>query len=574
MPSGTLPTSISTTNPLGWTSSSTVAPTRAAVTHAVDSNGRVTDVTFDAAQGGSTQSFPPPTVKRPTGAETEAVEVRFSDQPGQYHLGFNDGWCISRYQAGSGNNHITEAPCDHDLDTTRWRFHQGQIVTPTLSGALQPSPNALGARLVVDTGIYQWQQEQFDPQPGSANPPPSDPPLGNPPSPNPLKRVMIVGDSISNGHEGDATWRSRLWQWSQEQNWPVTFVGPLTGTVKSKDPHPPVAPTPTKRQQPEAPNPDPDQFTGAYARDLAEAFSNGASAHYAMWGRQLGQDVPTIEKVMNDLKDKQQLPDVLLVELGFNDIGWTGAGADLVDTMKKFIDNARAANPDVRLVLANLPQRTTLGNANPQLPQRTTAYNEALAKAVTTWNTATSPVALVDLNAAMGCDPTATTCATTYDGLHPNPLGEYRIAQAFGTVLHEKFGVGSRAPKAPGSMPDRPLATPADVKFDGTQQGVTMTWPKVFGAHDYDVQWREVTNGSTSDWTDSVPGAEANRWDLGWQFTNQPYDGHRYEVRVRAAAGDLKSPWSNPVSGIAHPTTAPPPATIDVTPGAGSVDVV
>ncbi|MFI9363125.1 polymorphic toxin-type HINT domain-containing protein [Kitasatospora sp. NPDC053057] len=46
--SGTLPTSISTTNPLGWTSSSTVAPTRAAVTHAVDSNGRVTDVLFDA----------------------------------------------------------------------------------------------------------------------------------------------------------------------------------------------------------------------------------------------------------------------------------------------------------------------------------------------------------------------------------------------------------------------------------------------------------------------------------------------------------------------------------------------
>jgi hypothetical protein len=29
--------------------------------------------------------------------------------------------------------------------------------------------------------------------------------------------VMIVGDSITQGHEGDWTWRYRLWQWFQEQ---------------------------------------------------------------------------------------------------------------------------------------------------------------------------------------------------------------------------------------------------------------------------------------------------------------------------------------------------------------------
>ncbi|MFE0462325.1 RHS repeat-associated core domain-containing protein [Kitasatospora sp. NPDC058965] len=46
--SGTLPTTITTTNPLGWTTSTTVAPARGLVTHAVDVNGRVTDSTFDA----------------------------------------------------------------------------------------------------------------------------------------------------------------------------------------------------------------------------------------------------------------------------------------------------------------------------------------------------------------------------------------------------------------------------------------------------------------------------------------------------------------------------------------------
>jgi hypothetical protein len=261
--------------------------------------------------------------------------------------------------------------------------------------------------------------------------------------------------------------------------------------------------------------------------------------------------------------------------MGFNDIGWLGAGAGLVDTMKDFIDNARAANPNVGIVLANVPQRTTLGDANPDLPKRITEYNWALAKKIPTWDTDTSPVALVDLDAAMSCDPTATICATAYDGLHPNQVGEYRIAQSFTVALHEEFGAGSEAlvPPLSGSDSQRSVATPTDLKFDGTQQGVTVTWPKVFGAHGYDVQWRDITDNRAAEWQGSLPGAQTNRWDLGWQFTNQPYDGHTYEVRVRSAAGDVKSPWSDPVSGVAHPTTAPPPADIEATAGNGSIDV-
>lgn len=29
--------------------------------------------------------------------------------------------------------------------------------------------------------------------------------------------VMVVGDSITQGHEGDWTWRYRLWQWFNDQ---------------------------------------------------------------------------------------------------------------------------------------------------------------------------------------------------------------------------------------------------------------------------------------------------------------------------------------------------------------------
>ncbi|MER6396008.1 RHS repeat-associated core domain-containing protein [Kitasatospora sp. NPDC001603] len=45
---GVLPDSLSTRNPLGWVATSTISVARGAVTHAVDVNGRITDVEFDA----------------------------------------------------------------------------------------------------------------------------------------------------------------------------------------------------------------------------------------------------------------------------------------------------------------------------------------------------------------------------------------------------------------------------------------------------------------------------------------------------------------------------------------------
>jgi hypothetical protein len=42
--------------------------------------------------------------------------------------------------------------------------------------------------------------------------------------------VMVVGDSISQGGEGDWTWRYRLWEWLKSQEIVVDFVGPFIGT--------------------------------------------------------------------------------------------------------------------------------------------------------------------------------------------------------------------------------------------------------------------------------------------------------------------------------------------------------
>lgn len=42
--------------------------------------------------------------------------------------------------------------------------------------------------------------------------------------------MMVVGDSISQGEEGDWTWRYRLWEWLKVQDVVVDFVGPFLGT--------------------------------------------------------------------------------------------------------------------------------------------------------------------------------------------------------------------------------------------------------------------------------------------------------------------------------------------------------
>lgn len=102
----------------------------------------------------------PPTVKKPSGSDTEKVQVLFSTRPGEYLLAFDDGWCLTRYAGPS--NAVTEIPCDPQTavpTSAHWKFLKGQIVTPDLGGTLQPSPNELGAPLKTETGLYQWRFE-------------------------------------------------------------------------------------------------------------------------------------------------------------------------------------------------------------------------------------------------------------------------------------------------------------------------------------------------------------------------------------------------------------------------------
>lgn len=119
------------------------------------------------------------------------------------------------------------------------------------------------------------------------------------------------------------------------------------------------------------------------------------------------------------------------------------------------------------------------------------------------------------------CGPKYTNnCTAAYDGLHPNELGEYQIARAFSRALVTGLGIGSSPLSVPSSISGRALPVPSNFRLSSSPQGVTGTWDKIYGAYDYEIDYRINGNGPYKFSAGSVP---TNRWDSRWAV-----DGWRY----------------------------------------------
>ncbi len=367
-------------------------------------------------------------------------------------------------------------------------------------------------------------------------------------------KVMVVGDSLSQGAEGDYTWRYRLWQWFAANDVTVDFVGPYSGTKPPQAPSPPTPPpllgsdSAGTAQNPPPPD-SPEGSSGGDASGASGQYAAGVgtfdSDHFAAWGRQIAQDKTLIRQEVATYQ-----PDLVLVALGFNDMGWFASDADgTLDSMKTLVDEARAAKPGIDFALADVPQRSDIGR--PDLVTNTTRYDGLLADAVPTWSTAASRVELVDWSTTYQCG--TDSCPAGYDGLHPNALGEYQLAHAFEETLHDSYGLGASVPAVPAQVPTRPTPVPSNVTAESSPLGVTVTWDPVFGALGYTIR---VRAGGAADWNEVQ--LAANRYDTTWTT-----DGQQWEYQVRTWNGDARtSDWSATVSATAHPQTAPPPGDI------------
>jgi hypothetical protein len=207
-------------------------------------------------------------------------------------------------------------------------------------------------------------------------------------------KVMIVGDSISQGYEGDYTWRYRLWQWFRDSDHEdVSFVGPFVGTFP-----PPDHQRPSSWRPLEKPPVLEVRDWGGYAWDVDPAFlAAGDNAHFAHWGRQAAQFRDIIEDAV-----RQAQPDYVILALGFNDLAWRWWPDQLIEIVEELVTNARAAKADVKFAVANVVQRLA-SDSKAQLPINTRMYNNMLEEAITGWRTEESPVELVRMRESYEC---------------------------------------------------------------------------------------------------------------------------------------------------------------------------
>ncbi|KPI34862.1 uncharacterized protein AB675_2237 [Cyphellophora attinorum] len=220
---------------------------------------------------------------------------------------------------------------------------------------------------------------------------------------HPSFRAMIVGDSMSQGKDGQYTWRYRFWQYLRSSVSVVTpqFVGPFNGTFL--DDHNPNTVFHMK---------------GKYAAGVDPEFLAGSCAHASAWGRPLSWSELTIAGWV-----KVHQPDWVLLMMGFNDLSWMGAAAD--ELMEHFENDCPAPE------LAKSVTREHLVNVTEQ-------YNRRLIGNITRIEHKGEPssmIKLVHLNRVYGCQPDY--CPDGWDGLHPNEDGEWDIARAFSIAMVE-----------------------------------------------------------------------------------------------------------------------------------------
>ncbi len=320
------------------------------------------------------------------------------------------------------------------------------------------------------------------------------------PEPTGPVRILLHGDSVTQGSAGDWTWRYRLWKHLVSSGEQVDLVGPR------------------------------DDLRDGSATYADPAFDRDHAARWGMSGGALDRSVTSL---------MSYAPDVIVDGLGINDLR-TATPETAVARAVERVEQARAVDPGVDVVLWRLPQTWRPGVA---------AYDELVAQAVAALDTPQSRVVLADV--ATGFD----RARDTYDTLHPSASGEVRIAAAVADAL-ASLGVGTPYPRPLVAPVDGPTLVPrlteARVDAAGTLQ---VGWTVPEGATGAWVELRDVVRNGP--WR-RVATASTTTTAVGRTTVRSLAAGRRYELRVRAVKGTVASD----LTSAAVPVAVPPPGRV------------
>jgi acyl-CoA thioesterase I len=210
----------------------------------------------------------------------------------------------------------------------------------------------------------------------------------------PLTWIMPVGDSITEGSGGHASYRHDLWHKLEDAGHAVDFVGTRTG-VRSGTGDPP-----------------------AWDWDME---------HEGHFGWRADQARDNILAPM-----QSQMPDIVLLDVGINDLFLGQSTQSTVDEISQIIDRMRSVNANVTVLVAMLTPTTQVSNAT------LVDMNNKIAAMAASKSTTQSRIIAVDLYTGFDAN------SDTYDGTHPTPEAESRQAQrwfdALQTVLPSTGG--------------------------------------------------------------------------------------------------------------------------------------
>jgi lysophospholipase L1-like esterase len=328
--------------------------------------------------------------------------------------------------------------------------------------------------------------------------------------PTPLRqsaRIMIVGDSITEGSSGDYTWQYRLYEHLLADGVRAHMVGPYHWL-----------------------------FNNVTKHEGSESYANPRFQHAndATWGMTLFR-----EKSAIGAKVTKYRPDYLLVLLGLDDIYWYGISQPkMAANLADFIAAARDARPDIRIVFGLIPPNIHQ-KTNPSFAANVASYNQSISATASRLSTTRSPVAVADDGADIH------VAADLWDGTHPNANGEIKIAAAFADVLAGRFRLGNAYPTPFPVLPTGPVTRPRLTITPSRKAGeAKLSWTLVPGANGYRVFQKDETKREPKFKELPFPLTPAQKpWTAG--LLNP---GDIYYFKIQACKGDDCGAFSNVVS--------------------------
>ncbi|RKG63096.1 cellulose-binding protein [Corallococcus exercitus] len=191
---------------------------------------------------------------------------------------------------------------------------------------------------------------------------------------------MPLGDSITQGAAGRGSYRCQLWRKLTRKGYRADFVGTLS--------------------------------TGYLGENTCSSawFDRDHEGH---WSWRADQVLANISNWAASTR-----PDLVLIHLGTNDTYYDQTEDSTVSELEQIIDRLRVVNPRVKVFLAQI-----IPTSGASLSLKLQSLNQRMPGLAEAKSTQDSPVYVVDQWTGF------TPSTDTYDGIHPNLIGEEKMAE-------------------------------------------------------------------------------------------------------------------------------------------------